>query len=225
MTEEPFIKICGITNEADALLAAGLGATALGFIFAPASKRLISREDARDIIRRVPSSVATVGVFRNQPLFDVIDIAAELGLTAVQLHGDESRDDAKFVADQMGCVIKAFVAGDPEVNHFRSYGASYFLLDGPEPGSGELFDWSITEGVPEHSAMIVSGGLRPDNVGLAIRQLRPYGVDVCSHVEAEPGRKDPLALRDFIRNAREAFDEIGARHSDNDTEFFDWGSE
>ena len=102
-------------------------------------------------------------------------------------------------------------------------------VDGPVSGFHKSLRchkyWSITEGVPEHSAMIVSGGLRPDNVGLAIRQLRPFGVDVCSHVEAEPGRKDPLALRDFIRNAREAFDELGARHSDNDTEFFDWGSE
>lgn len=225
MTDDPFIKICGITNEPDALLAVGLGATALGFIFAPSSKRLIAPVDARDIIRRLPDGIATVGVFRDQPLFDVIDVAAELGLTAVQLHGSESRDDSKFVADQVGTVIKAFVAGDPEIAHFRSYGARHYLLDGPEPGSGELFDWSLVDGAAEHGAMVLSGGLRPENVAIAIRTIRPFGVDVCSGVEAEPGRKDALLLRDFIANAKAAYETVEIRWINVDDEPYDWGSE
>ncbi len=221
---EPFIKICGITNEPDALLSVGLGATALGFIFAP-SKRNVTEMQAGDIIRRLPDGVMTVGVFRDQPLGDVIEIAANLGLSAVQLHGTESRDDCRFIADQVGHVIKSFVAGDPEMANFRSYGAKQFLLDGPDPGSGELFDWSIIEGVRDSGAMILAGGLRPENVGIAITHLKPYGVDVCSGVEAEPGRKDALLLRDFIVNAREAYDTVTIRRIDTDDEPYDWGNE
>ena len=221
---EPFIKICGITNEPDALLSVGLGATALGFIFAE-SRRRVTPHDADDIIRRLPDGIFTVGVFRNQPLEEVVETAIDLKLSAVQLHGAESRDDCRFIADQVGQVIKAFVAGDPEAAHFRSYGAKHFLIDGPEPGSGEVFDWRVAESMRDAGAMILSGGLRPSNVERAISTFRPYGVDVCSGVEAEPGRKDALLLREFINTARTTYESITVDRINIDDEPYDWGNE
>jgi phosphoribosylanthranilate isomerase len=221
---EPFIKICGITNEPDALLSVGLGATALGFIFAE-SRRRVTPHDAQDIIRRLPDGIFTVGVFRDQPLEDVVEIAIDLKLSAVQLHGAESRDDCRFIADQVGHVIKAFVAGDPEAAHFRSYGAKNFLIDGPEPGSGEVFDWRVAESMRDAGAMILSGGLRPSNVERAISTFRPYGVDVCSGVEAEAGRKDALLLREFIHAARSTYASITVDRINIDDEPYDWGNE
>ena len=221
---DPFIKICGITNEPDALLSVGLGATALGFIFAE-SRRRVTPHDADDIIRRLPDGIFTVGVFRNQPLEEVVETAIYLKLSAVQLHGAESRDDCRFIADQVGHVIKAFVAGDPEAGHFRSYGAKHFLIDGPEPGSGEVFDWRVAESMRDAGAMILSGGLRPSNVERAISTFRPYGVDVCSGVEAEPGRKDALLLREFINTARTTYESITVDRINIDDEPYDWGNE
>ena len=221
---EPFIKICGITNEPDALLSVGLGATALGFIFAE-SRRRVTPHDADDIIRRLPDGIFTVGVFRNQPLEEVVETTIDLKLSAVQLHGAESRDDCRFIADQVGHVIKAFVAGDPEAAHFRSYGAKHFLIDGPEPGSGEVFDWRVAESMRDAGAMILSGGLRPSNVERAISTFRPYGVDVCSGVEAEPGRKDALLLREFINTARTTYESITVDRINIDDEPYDWGNE
>jgi len=221
---DPFIKICGITNEPDALLSVGLGATALGFIFAE-SRRRVTPHDADDIIRRLPDGIFTVGVFRNQPLEEVVETAIDLKLSAVQLHGAESRDDCRFIADQVGHVIKAFVAGDPEAGHFRSYGAKHFLIDGPEPGSGEVFDWRVAESMRDAGAMILSGGLRPSNVERAISTFRPYGVDVCSGVEAEPGRKDALLLREFINTARTTYESITVDRINIDDEPYDWGNE
>jgi len=219
---EAFIKICGITSEADALLAVGFGATALGFIFAPGSKRRIDATEAGDIIRRLPDGILAVGVFRDQPLLEVIETAADLGLGAVQLHGHESRDDSRFIADQTGYVIKAFSAGDHEVADFRSFGARHFLVDGPDPGSGVVFDWRVAEGVEDPASMIVSGGLNPSNVGEAIRRLHPFGVDVASGVESAPGKKDPLALRAFIAAAREAFEAQAPNRREDDAPY-DWG--
>ena len=221
---EPFIKICGITNEPDALLSVGLGATALGFIFAD-SRRRITPHDADDIIRRLPDGVFTIGVFRDQPLEDVVEIAIDLKLSAVQLHGAESRDDCRFIADQVGHVIKAFVAGDPEAAAFRSYGAKHFLLDGPDPGSGELFDWRLADAMRDAGAMILSGGLRPSNVERAIKTFKPFGVDVCSGVEAEAGRKDALLLREFINTARTTYSSITVERINTDDEPYDWGNE
>jgi phosphoribosylanthranilate isomerase len=225
VSEGPIIKVCGITNEADALLAVGLGATALGFNFA-VSPRHVSVEAAGDIIRRLPDGVLTVGIFRDQPILDVIEAAADLGLGAVQLHGSESRDDSRFIADQVGYLIKVFVAGDPAVADYRAFGARHFLVDGPDPGSGVVFDWRFVEGVDDPSHMILSGGLRPGNVGEAIRRLRPLGVDVASGVEAEPGRKDAIKLRDFLAEARAAFAEVAPfddRGSTGTATPYDWG--
>jgi phosphoribosylanthranilate isomerase len=201
--ERIFVKICGITSEADALLAVGMGADAVGFVFAP-SPRQMSSSGVADIAKRLPHETLTVGVFRDEAPRRVVEIANRIGLDAVQLHGAETADDARFVAERVGCTIKAFPAGHRNIARFDDYGAQFLLVDGASPGSGEPFDWRLAEGVTDPGRLIVSGGLRPDNVGAAIAHLRPFGVDVSSGVEAAPGVKDPGKLRDFVAAARQA---------------------
>ena len=209
-----FVKICGITSEADALLAVGLGADALGFIFAP-SPRQIAPTAVSDIVKRLPHGVLTVGVFRDDAPRRVVEIANQIGLGAVQLHGHETAEDTRWVRERVSCTIKAFPAGDRTIDRFDEFGADYLLIDGPSPGSGEVFDWRLGEGVVDPNRLIVSGGLRPDNVADAISHLHPFGVDVATGVEAAPGRKDPQKLREFVANARRAAAEVAAEHPAN----------
>jgi phosphoribosylanthranilate isomerase len=108
-------------------------------------------------------------------------------------------------------VIKAFRAGERAISRFEDFGADYLLVDGDNPGSGEMFDWRLAEGVADPHRLIVSGGLRPENVAQAVAKLRPAGVDVSTGVESTPGRKDPLRIRDFVNNARQAAEEAAAR--------------
>lgn len=203
MTDDLWVKICGITSEADALLAVGLGADAVGFVFAP-SPRQVTPTLVADIAKRVPHGVLTVGVFRDEAPQRVVEIAHQVGLGAVQLHGHEPAGECRWIRQRLRCTIRAFSAGDRTIGRFEEFGADYLLVDGPSPGSGEIFDWRLAEGVVDPGRLIVSGGLRPDNVGQAIAHLRPFGVDVSSGVESSPGRKDPAKLREFIRNARQA---------------------
>lgn len=203
LDDDLVVKICGVTTEADALLAVGLGADAIGFVFAP-SPRQIAPAAVADIVKRLPRDVLTVGVFRDEAPVRVVEIANRIGLGAVQLHGHETPEQTQWVRQRVACVIKAFAAGDRQIAHFADYGADYLLVDGPNPGSGSVFDWRLAEGVVDHSSMFVSGGLHAGNVDEVIARLRPRGVDVASGVEASPGRKDPQKLRAFIRRAHEA---------------------
>jgi phosphoribosylanthranilate isomerase len=198
-----FVKICGVTSEADALLAVGMGASAVGFVFAP-SPRQMAPAAVADIVKRLPHETVTVGVFRDEAPQRVIEIANQIGLQAVQLHGMESAEDTRWIASRTACTIKAFPAGHRNIERFADYGAQFLLIDGANPGSGEPFDWRLGEGVVDPGRLIVSGGLRPDNVGAAIVHLRPWGVDVSSGVEASPGVKDPGKLRAFIAAAQDA---------------------
>lgn len=198
-----FVKICGVTTEADALLAVGMGAAAVGFIFAP-SPRQMSPAAVADIVKRLPHETMTVGVFRDEAPTRVVEIANQIGLHAVQLHGMESAGDTRWISRRVGRTIKAFPAGHRNVDRFEEYGAQLLLIDSASPGSGTIFDWRLAEGVDDPSRLIVSGGLRPDNVGQAIAHLRPWGVDVASGVEVSPGVKDPGKLRDFIAAVRVA---------------------
>jgi phosphoribosylanthranilate isomerase len=204
-----FVKICGVTSEADALLAVGLGADAVGFIFAP-SPRQISASAVADIVKRLPHEVLTVGVFRDEAPARVVEVANHIGLGAVQLHGHETAEDCRWVRERVPCTIKGFSAGDRTIHRFAEFGADYLLIDGPSPGSGQVFDWRLGEGVVDPGRLIVSGGLQPDNVGEAIAHLHPFGVDVASGVEAAPGRKDPQLVQAFVANAREAADGTGS---------------
>jgi phosphoribosylanthranilate isomerase len=196
-----WVKICGITNEEDALLAAALGADALGFIFATSTRQLAPVR-ARDIVRRLPPEVLTVGVFRDEAPERVVRIAQEVGLKAAQLHGRETPEQTQWVRARMPVVIKAFPAGDPRLDGVDAYGADAVLIDSPVPGSGQVFDWSLAEGAPMNRRVILAGGLAPENVEEAIRAVRPWGVDVASGVEARPGSKDAKKLRAFIATAK-----------------------
>jgi phosphoribosylanthranilate isomerase len=205
------VKICGLTTEADALLAVGLGADALGFIMAP-SPRQVSVSTVADIVKRLPQGVMTVGVFRDESPQRVTQIANHIGLAAVQLHGHETPSQTRWVGERVATCIKAFSAGDPAIGRFDEFGADYLLVDGASPGSGEVFDWRLAEGVVDPSRLIVSGGLTPDNVGQAIAHLHPFGVDVATGVESEPGRKDPKLVGAFVTAARAAaVDVLAAR--------------
>jgi phosphoribosylanthranilate isomerase len=197
------VKICGITNEADALLAVGLGADAVGFILAP-SPRQVSATAAGDIVKRLPRDVLTVGVFRDEAPARVVEIVNRVGFGAVQLHGHETAEETRWIAARVPRTIRAFSAGDSAIGRFADFGADYLLVDGESPGSGSVFDWRLAEGVVDVGRMFVSGGLHPGNVAEAVQHLRPRGVDVASGVESSPGRKDPQKLRAFVRNARDA---------------------
>jgi len=205
-----FVKICGITNHEDALLATALGADALGFVFAP-SRRQVHLDEVRDIVRRLPPEVVTVGVFRNERMERVVDVASRAGLTGVQLHGREPLREVRWIRERVRFVIQAFTAGDPALRAVANGPADVVLVDGPDPGSGRVFDWSLGDGAPGGVRLLLAGGLTPENVGEAIRRVRPWGVDVSTGVEARPGRKDPAKLRRFVEAAREgaiALDEL-----------------
>lgn len=200
-----FVKICGVTTEEDALLAVGMGADALGLNFVPGSKRQIAVDRARDIVRRLPPETMTVGIFRNELPERVVEITHRAGLRAAQLHGDETTEQTLHVRAQVPVVIKAFAAGHPGLSRVREYGADAVLIDGVEPGSGEVFDWSLAEGAPlAGHRVLLAGGLYPHNVADAIERVRPWGVDVATGVESSPGKKDPVKLREFIANAKAA---------------------
>lgn len=197
-----FVKICGVTTPEDALLAAGLGADALGLNFFPGSSRLITTRVANDIIRRLPPEVLTVGIFRNERRDRVVQIANEVGLRAVQLHGDEPPDDVAWVGERIPNVIRALSVGGLARYDLDACGPVRLLLDAPEPGSGKPFDWEHLAASPPDRPYLLAGGLHPDNVADAIRLLHPWGVDLASGVESRPGVKDPVKLQRFIAAAR-----------------------
>ncbi|HEX9993133.1 MAG TPA: phosphoribosylanthranilate isomerase [Acidimicrobiales bacterium] len=198
-----FVKICGVTSEEDALLAVALGADAVGFVFAP-SRRQVTAERARDIARRLPPEVLTVGVFRDEAPQRVVDLVHTAGLRAVQLHGHETPEQARWVRARVPFLIQAFPGGDPALARAADYGADAVLVDSASPGSGEVWDWSLAEGAPSGHRVILAGGLTPGNVAGAVARVRPWGVDVASGVESSPGRKDPVKVRAFVAAARAA---------------------
>jgi phosphoribosylanthranilate isomerase len=221
------VKICGITSEADALLAVALGADAVGFVFAP-SPRQVTPQAVDRIINRLPREILTVGVFRDESPKRVVQIVNSIGLRAAQLHGSESSSDSQYVAERVPLLIKAFPAGHPDIARSADFGAGAVLVDGASPGSGEVFEWRLAEGVVDPSRLIVSGGLNASNVGDAIAHLHPFGVDVSTGVEASPGVKDPRKVREFVAAARlaSAGDDSGSDPFDLDGDApFDWREE
>jgi phosphoribosylanthranilate isomerase len=198
-----FVKICGTTSEEDALLSVALGADALGFIFAP-SPRQVAPQLVHDIVRRLPPEILTIGVFRNELPQRVAKIVNECGLRGAQLHGRETPDQSKWLKERIPIVIKAFVGGDPAIRTAEEFGVDAVLLDSPNPGSGKVFDWRLAEDAPTRMPILLAGGLTADNIADAIEKVHPFGVDSCTGVEIEPGRKDPRKLRLFIANAKAA---------------------
>jgi len=198
-----FVKICGVTNEDDALLAVAMGADAVGFVFAP-SPRQIAPQQAYDISRRLPPEILTVALFRDEHPKRVVEITNRAGLKAAQLHGNESAQDVAEVAAAIRWVIKAYPAGSPHVADAASLATDLLLLDAATPGSGQVFDWTLAGEVPEGMRLILAGGLDPDNVADAIKAVEPWGVDVSSGVERSPGKKDALAVKRFVERAKAA---------------------
>jgi phosphoribosylanthranilate isomerase len=218
-----FVKICGITNEEDALLAVAMGADALGFVFAPSPRQVVARR-VYDITRQLPREIMTVGVFRNETPQRVIELTHTAGLKAAQLHGHETPEVTQHVHSAVGYVIKAFAAGSDALRSANDHRADFLLIDAPTPGSGTVFDWNLTDDIPVGAPpFLLAGGLRPDNVATAIRRVRPFGVDVSSGVEASPGHKDARKMRAFILAAREA---LGPDEQTEGTgQFYDWQEE
>lgn len=198
-----FIKICGITSEADALLAVAVGADAVGFVFAP-SKRQVAPTRVADIVKRLPQEVLTVGVFRNETPERMVQVINQAGLQAAQLHGDEGPDTVARVKMDVRTVFKAVAAGSSAFQHADQFGADAVLVDAATPGSGQVFDWRLAEDAPSGVPLIMAGGLDPDNVAEAIAKVQPWGVDVSTGVERSPGVKDPSLMREFVTAARAA---------------------
>jgi phosphoribosylanthranilate isomerase len=203
-----FVKICGITNEEDALLSVAMGADALGFIFAAGSTRLMSGEHVRDIVKRIPQGIATFGVFRNERPERVVEIVQRCGLSGAQLHGHEPLTEVQWIRARLPYVIQAFSAHDRGIADAVSGPADVVLIDSPAPGTGQVFDWSLAEGMPGGLRLMLAGGLNPENIADAIAQVRPWGVDVATGVESAPGMKDARKLRRFIVTAKEAGDAL-----------------
>jgi phosphoribosylanthranilate isomerase len=201
-----WVKICGITSQEDATAAVEAGADALGFVFVPGTPRLIAAGVAAEIVQALPASVTAVGVFVNQPLEEVLGIARQCRLRAVQLQGDEPEAFSRALPVK---VIKAIrVRDEASLAPLRSYPADAFLLDafveGRWGGTGVRISWDLARQAEEKAPIILAGGLLPETVGEAVRFVRPYGVDVSSGVERSLGRKDHQKVREFIAKVRSA---------------------
>ena len=199
------VKICGITNLEDALISAKFGADALGFNFYEKSPRYIAPKKARQITEQLPKNVLKVGVFVNENLEKIIEIAKVAKLDALQLHGEESPEFARELKQKTNLeIIKAFrVSPDFAPKDVLKYAVDAILLDAYSPkehgGTGETFDWEIAKKVQEiFPKMYLAGGLSQNNIANAILQVKPFAVDACSCLESDKGRKDKVDLINFI---------------------------
>ncbi len=199
------VKICGITNAADALAAVEAGADALGLMFYEASPRHVPLKSAVEIVRQLPPFVIKVGVFVNAPEDVVLRAVGECGLNILQFHGNETPE---YCAQFPVMTIKAFRIRDAEsLKALPDYPTDAWLLDAYATdklgGTGEKFNWDLAvEAQKLGKPIFLAGGLTPDNVAEAVRRVRPYAVDVSSGVEASPGKKDRRKVRDFIQAAK-----------------------
>ena len=203
------VKICGITNSADALSAIDAGTNLLGFNFYEKSPRHITEAEAAKIRAQLPKKVEAVGIFVNAPPDNVASLCKSLKLDAVQLHGDETPDSVAQIA-RLIPVIKAFRV-EPEfplatLDEYREAFAFLFdaALAGQYGGTGRTTDWDVARRAALNRRIILAGGLKVENVAAAVRIVRPYGIDVASGVESKPGKKDPGLLREFIQEVRRA---------------------
>lgn len=200
----PRVKICGITNWADARRACEAGADFLGFNFYRKSPRYISPARAGKIVKRLPKGVIAVGVFVNESEAAVLATARSVGLDFVQLHGDETPEIVESLARRLR-VIKALRVRKPfrtsQLARFKK--ASAILLDGFDKhargGTGKTFDWSVARRARRGRRIFLAGGITAENALEASRSARPYALDVCSGVEAAPGKKDPARIKAFMR--------------------------
>jgi len=198
------VKICGITNEIDALKAARMGAWALGFVFYKKSPRFISPFKAKKIIEALPPFITPVGVFVNHPSGAIRDIIGHCGLHAVQLHGDEDHHFCHRLRRYNVKVIKAFRVGEGfNPKDVEAYKTDAYLFDSTDKdaygGTGKSFNWKVLIDLKSLNVpIILSGGLDVQNVIEPVNVLKPYAVDVSSSVEEAPGKKDGKKMKDFI---------------------------
>lgn len=203
------IKICGITRSEDAMLAVELGASALGFNFYEPSPRYIEPEKAREIMNKIPPLVAGVGVYADETYGGrVAAIAHAAQVSVIQLHGPRFPSDMEPLAPYR-LIYAIPVRQDFDPSMLRTLPPDAFLLDAFDPvrigGTGNLIDWNKARHANEQGkAIILAGGLTPENVGEAIRVVKPFGVDVASGVELSPGIKDARKLRAFFAAVAEA---------------------
>jgi phosphoribosylanthranilate isomerase len=198
-------KVCGITRREDALWAAACGASAVGFIFVPGSKRCVSPELPASLVTELPPFVWSVGVFADQPVTDVLALAAAARLDMVQLHGRESADTVAAVAAAYP-VLRAVLIDMPDVAAVMTAAAPHvraFLVDSGH-GTGRTFDWTRLAELPAAKPLIVAGGLDGSNVADLLQVYRPAGIDASSRLESAPGRKDPDRVAAFVAAARAA---------------------
>lgn len=200
------VKVCGITNIHDARVAADAGADAIGLILA-ASPRRVDAERAAEIVASLPEGVLKVGVFVNAEPAEVLRVARDAGLDYAQLHGDEGPETVTAVRGGGVKVIKAVrVRDEASLEELDRYEADLYLLDAYSEevrgGTGETFDWGLAKSLRGRDNIVVSGGLRPENVREAIDAFRPFGVDASSQLEDIPGRKDHEKVRRFVSAAR-----------------------
>jgi len=202
------IKICGNTTYDDAALALDLGADAIGFIFYDKSPRNIAPSQAQEIVRRLPPFAVKVGVFVNEFDVEILrSIAQMCRLNVIQLHGGEGPEYCARLPEWT--IVKALRVNDGfDPKHVADFNVSAVLLDAYDAdtygGTGRLFDWDVAIEAKQYARIILAGGLRPDNVGAAIKRVKPYAVDVCSGVEAKPGQKDKALLRSFFTEVERA---------------------
>jgi phosphoribosylanthranilate isomerase len=200
------VKVCGITRLEDADLAADLGACAIGFVFWPKSPRFVDADRAKSIVRAMPPLVIPVGVFVDQPLDVVNQVAETVGLGAVQLHGHETPEYCSGIQRRVIRAIGLRETMDARLGDEWPPSIT-LLLDAYDPekrgGTGRTVDWAVAAAVASKRPTILSGGLRPENVGAAISTVRPYAIDVSSGVEIRPGVKDPQRLRAFFQAVTE----------------------
>ena len=198
------VKICGMTNLNDVKVAVDGGVDAVGFIFYKKSPRSVTMQAVRKIVLELPPFVDSVGVFVNETAEQINKIADRCNLDRVQLHGNESPTFCKKIRRR---VIKAIRVKDIQsLKKLSDYPVSSFLLDtfseDQYGGTGKVFDWNLAYPAKRYGPIILAGGLTPNNVRQAIQRIQPYGVDVCSGVESQPGIKDHKKMQTFLKNVK-----------------------
>ena len=198
------VKICGMTNLKDVKVAVDGGVDAVGFIFYKKSPRSVTMQAVRKIVLELPPFVDSVGVFVNETAEQINKIADRCNLDRVQLHGNESPMFCKKIRRR---VIKAIRVKDIQsLKKLSDYPVSSFLLDtfseDQYGGTGRVFDWNLAYPAKKYGPIILAGGLTPNNVRQAIQRIQPYGVDVCSGVESQPGIKDHKKMQTFLKNVK-----------------------
>lgn len=208
-----FIKISGVTSEEDALFAIGLGASAVGFEFAP-GPRQVSVEMARDTLKRLPHGAVSVGVFRQELPQRVVEVTNTLGLTAVQIEGPASLEQLRYVSDRVNTVIRTLPSSAEVDDALASAGVDYVLTPESDDHSSLVDALSLFEH-PGRTPVIASGGLTPSNVADVVQNYPVFGVDARAGVESAPGVKDPVRLGEFIARARWAYENSAVPRDDD----------